>query len=44
MKIRIKHNGSEVEIENNHKYDSYIDVRHFVFYTIDNIIDKLNEK
>ena len=44
MKIKIKHKGSEVEIENNYTYGSYIDVKDFVLSVIENTIDTLNKK
>ena len=44
MKIKIKHNGSEVEIKNNHNYDSYIDLRHFVLDVIESTVAKLNNE
>ena len=44
MKITIKHNGSKVVIENNHNYDSYIDLRHFVLNVIESTISKLNNE
>ena len=44
MKITIKHNGSEVEIENNYTYGSYIDVKDFVLSVIENTVENLNKK
>ena len=44
MKIEINHNGSKVEIENNHNYDNYIDVEHFVLNVIESTVEKLNKK
>ena len=44
MKITIKHNGSKVVIENNHNYDSHIDLRHFVLNVIESTVAKLNNE
>ena len=44
MKITIKHNGSKVVIENNHNYDSYIDLEHFVLNVIESAMTKLNNQ
>ena len=44
MKIEINYNESRVKIENNHNYDSYIDVEHFVLNVIESTIEKLNKK
>jgi len=42
MKIIIKHKGSEVKIENDHKYSHYTDVKNFILNVIETTIDKLN--
>ena len=43
MKIIVKHKGSYVEIENDHKYQHYTDVKHFILNVIETTIDKLNK-
>lgn len=43
MKIEIIYKNNRVVVENNFKYNSYIDVRHFVMDTIKTSIESLKQ-